>query len=50
MEMTDMRMLRWITKHTRKEKFQNDYILEKVRIAFIEEKMMKARLQWFGYV
>ena len=36
-----MRMLRQMSGHTRKDKLQNDYIWEKVRVALIEEKITK---------
>ena len=39
-----MRILRWISGHTRKYKLQNDYIREKVGVAPIEEKMTEVRL------
>ena len=33
-----MTMLKWISGHIRKDKFQNDYIWKKVGVAPIEEK------------
>ena len=41
----EMRMLRWISGLTRKNKICNDCIQEKVRVTLIEKKMIKARLQ-----
>ena len=39
-----MRMLRWMSGYTRKDKFQNGYIGDKIGVATIEEKMTEARL------
>ena len=44
MGMIEMRMLRWISGHTKKDKFRDDYIWEKVGVAPIEEKMIETRL------
>ena len=43
-------MLRWMSGHIRKDKFQNDCIQEKVGVAPIEEKMTEVGLRWFGYM
>ena len=40
-----MRMLRWISEHTRKDKLQNGYIRDKVGVTLIEEKMIETRLR-----
>ena len=50
MGVAEMRMLRWMSGHTRNGKFQNDYIREKTGVAPIEEKMTEATLRWFGHV
>ena len=42
--MTEMRMLRWMSKHTRNDKLQNSYIWDKVEIVPIEKKMIETRL------
>ena len=36
--------------HTKKDKFWNNYIRDKVGVAPIEEKIIKIRLQWFKHV
>lgn len=36
--------------HTRCDRISNEVIQDKVRIAFVEAKMGKARLRWFGHV
>ena len=45
-----MIMLKQMSGHTRKCKFQNDYIWEKMGVVSIEENMIKVRLQWFRYM
>ena len=44
MGVTEMRILRWISEHIKKDKLQNSYIRHKVRVAPIEEKMTETRL------
>ena len=50
MSVTEMRMLRWICGHTRRDRIRNDDILEKVGVAPIEEKLVQHRLRWFGHL
>ncbi|KAL6568984.1 hypothetical protein OROGR_000709 [Orobanche gracilis] len=50
MNVAEMRMLRWMCGHTKKDRLRNEVIKEKVRIASIEDKMMENRLRWFGHV
>ena len=50
MNVAEMRMLRWMCGHTRKDRLRNEVIREKVRVAPIEYKMMENRLRWFGHV
>ncbi|AQK67802.1 Retrovirus-related Pol polyprotein LINE-1 [Zea mays] len=48
--VTEMRMLRWICGHTRRDRVRNDDIRERVGVAPIEEKLMQHRLRWFGHI
>ena len=45
-----MRMLRWMSRHIRKDKLRNGYIRDKVGVAPIDEKMIETRLRWFRHV
>ena len=45
-----MRILRWMSGHTKKNKVWNDCIQEKVRVTPIDDKKTEVRLTWFGYV
>ncbi|KAL6532562.1 hypothetical protein OROHE_013984 [Orobanche hederae] len=50
MNVAEMRMLRWMYGHTKKDRLRNEVIREKLRVASIEDKMMENRLRWFGHV
>ncbi|KAL6578085.1 hypothetical protein OROMI_010413 [Orobanche minor] len=50
MNVAEMRILRWMCGHTKKDRLRNEVIREKVRVASIEDKMMENRLRWFGHV
>nr|XP_016499874.1 PREDICTED: uncharacterized protein LOC107818383 [Nicotiana tabacum] len=45
-----MRMFRWMCRHTRLDRIQNEVIQDKVGVAIIEDKMWEARLRLFGHV
>ncbi|KAM2360015.1 hypothetical protein ACFXTH_002458 [Malus domestica] len=50
MGVAEMRMLRWMCGHTRKDKIRNEDIQGKVGVAEIEGNMRENRLRWFGHV
>ena len=48
--VAEIRMLRWICGHTRRDRVWNDDIRDKLGVAPIEEKLVQHWLRWFGYV
>ncbi|KAK4375328.1 hypothetical protein RND71_006005 [Anisodus tanguticus] len=50
MKVVEMRMLRWMYGHTRRDRIRNDDIWGKVGVASVKDKMQEARLRWFGHV
>jgi hypothetical protein len=50
LSVAEVRMLRWICGHTRRDRVQNDDIRERLGVAPVEEKLMQHRLRWFGHM
>jgi hypothetical protein len=50
LSVAEMRMLRWFCEHTRRDRFRNEEIRDRVGVAPIEEKLIQHRLRWFGHV
>jgi hypothetical protein len=50
MSVAEMRMLRWICGHTRKDRIRNDDIRDKLGVVPIQEKLVQHRLRWFGHI
>jgi len=48
--VAEMRMLRWMCGHTRKDRIRNDDIRDRVGVAPIEEKLVQHCLRWFGHI
>jgi hypothetical protein len=47
LSVAEIRILRWICGHTRRDQVQNDDIHERVWVAQVEEKLVQHRLRWF---
>ena len=50
MDVTEMKMLRWMSGYTLKDRIRNDHIRERVEIAPISEKMRYYHLRWYEHV
>jgi hypothetical protein len=50
MSVAEMRMLRWICGHTKKDRIRNDDIRDKLGVAPIQKKLVQHRLRWFGHI
>ncbi|EMS60091.1 Retinoblastoma-related protein 1 [Triticum urartu] len=48
--VAEMRVLRWMCGHTRKDRVRNDDIRDRVGVAPIAEKLCPHRLRWFGHI
>ncbi|XP_047249944.1 uncharacterized protein LOC124885734, partial [Capsicum annuum] len=49
-KVAEMRMLRWMCGHTRKDRARNEIIREKVGVASVKDKLREVRLCWFGHL
>ncbi|XP_076949285.1 uncharacterized protein LOC143621880 [Bidens hawaiensis] len=50
LEVTEMRMLRWMCGNTRSDRIRNDVFRERLGVANISDKIREGRLRWFGHV
>ncbi|XP_070007638.1 uncharacterized protein [Nicotiana sylvestris] len=50
MKVAKIRILRWMSGYTRRDKVRNEAIWDNVGVAFMENKMRESRLRWFGYI
>jgi hypothetical protein len=48
--VAEMRILRWICGHTRRDRVQNDDIREILGVAPVEEKLTQHRLRWYVHI
>ena len=49
-EVTEMRMLRWMCGETRKYKIRNEHIRGTTRVGQASKKITERRLNWYGHV
>jgi hypothetical protein len=50
LSVAEMRMIRWICGHTRRDRVRNDDLRERLGAAPVEEKLVQHRLRWFGHI
>jgi hypothetical protein len=50
MSVAEIRMLRWICGHTRKDRIRNDDIRDKLGVAPIQDKLVQHYFRWFGHI
>ena len=50
MDVTEMRMLRWMCGNTMMDRIRNQKFREKLRVASLSAKMRENRLRWFRHV
>ena len=50
MEVTEMKMLRFAMRVTRKDKIRNEHIRSTVKVERLGMKMREGRLRWYGHV
>jgi hypothetical protein len=50
LSVAEMRMLRWICGHIRRDRVRNDDRRERLGVAPVEEKLVQHHLRWFGHM
>ncbi|KAH0468862.1 hypothetical protein IEQ34_002094 [Dendrobium chrysotoxum] len=50
LSVAEMRMLRWMSGFTLRDRIRNEHIREKVGVAPVEDKIRESRLRWFVHI
>jgi hypothetical protein len=50
MSVGEMRMLRWMCGHIRKDRIRNEVIRDKLGVTPIDKKLVQHRLRWLGHI
>ena len=50
LDVTGMKMLRWMSGVTRRDKLRNRYIRGSARVTEVSKKVQEARLRWYGHL
>jgi len=50
MRVVEMRMVRWMCGHTRRDKIRNEVIRDKIGVKSIEDKIRDIKLRCFGHI
>ena len=50
LNVAEMRMLRWMSGITRRDRIRNEYIRESLGVAPLGEKLRECRLRWYGHM
>ena len=50
LDVAEMKMLRWMSGVTLRDKVRNEYIRGSVKVTEVSKKVQEARLRWFGHI
>ena len=50
LDVTEMRMLRWMSGVTRMDRVRNEHIRGTVKVTEASKKVQEARLRWYGHL
>ena len=50
MNVTEMRMLRWMCGVTKKDRIMNEYVRGSAKVTELSKKIQETRLRWYGHV